>query len=351
MGSNSAPTPPPAPDPTVVAGAQTTSNLATAQAQSQLNNTNIVGPDGSLTYTQPGGPDTPYTQTTTLSPQEQAIYNAQTANEAGALNLASQDQGNVANALGQTVSAPTMQGSVANGAIASGYNAGGPIQTQIGGQNINQSVSNAEFANFAQQMGLLQPQMTQASEQQQAQMAAQGLNPNSAAYQNSQQLFNNGQATELQQAAEQAVGAGNAEQNTLFGQQATSGEFANQAQAQQNEENAGAATFANTAQGQGNEQALANATLGNNAAQSTFNNQVTAQQLPIQEYQALEGGAQVQAPQSTPAQTSVAPTDVTGAYALQQQALQQDYQSQMQSYNSSLGGLFNLGSAAMMAFA
>jgi hypothetical protein len=58
---------------------------------------------------------------------------------------------------------------------------------------------------------------------------------------------------------------------------------------------------------------------------------------------------QVQAPSSTPAQTSIAPTNVLGAYQLQQNAEQADYQAQLQNYNSGLGGLFNLGSAALSA--
>jgi hypothetical protein len=58
---------------------------------------------------------------------------------------------------------------------------------------------------------------------------------------------------------------------------------------------------------------------------------------------------QVQAPSSTPAQTSIAPTNVLGAYQLQQNAEQANYQAQLQNYNSGLGGLFNLGSAALSA--
>ena len=52
----------------------------------------------------------------------------------------------------------------------------------------------------------------------------------------------------------------------------------------------------------------------------------------------------------SPAQLSpaaVAPADVTGAYSLQQAALQNAYQAQMQNYQSGLGGLFNLGGAAL----
>jgi hypothetical protein len=244
---------------------------------------------------------------------------------------------------------------------------GGNIQSQIGSQNINQSVGDTIGSQFAAQEALLQPQQQQAAEHQNAAMIAQGLNPNDAAYQNSQQLFNNQQAMQTAQVAANAVGAGNAEQNTLFGQQQaqgqfanqaqeqqygqalSSGEFANQAAGQQFAQNQAQAGFGNTAQQQAYNEAQGNATLYNQSAQQGFQNTAYSQQLPINELTALLSSGQVQTPQVGQfGQTAVAPTDVTGAYALQQQQLNNNYQSQMQNYNAGLSGLFNLGSAAMM---
>jgi hypothetical protein len=332
-----------------VDAAQTASNEATASYQSQLNNGNSSGPYGSVTNSY-NPTANQWTQTTSLSPQEQAIFNAGTGDTAEALGIAGNQLGNVQNALDQTLSAPKMQTGVSNGPIQTGYNAGGPIQTSVGNSNINQSVGNAEMANFAGQMQLLQPQMQQASEQQNANLIAQGLNPNDAAYQNSQTLFNNGQAVQLGQAASNAVAAGNAEQNTLFGQEVQQGTFANAAQAQENTQNQGQATFANTAQEQANAEAMANAQLNNSALQSDFSNQAYAQQLPINEFTALASSGQTQLPSAANLSSSaVSPTDVLGAYSLQNQAQQADYQSQMQQYQSGLGGLFSLGSAVMGA--
>ena len=269
-----------------------------------------------------------------------------------ALNIATGDLSNVQNALATPVNAPTnLQSGVTNGPIANSYGTGGQIQGQIGSQNINQSVQNAENASYAQQMGLLQPQQQQAAEAQQAGLTAQGLNPNDAAYQNSQTLFGNQQATQQAQVAANAVAAGNAEQNTLFGQQSAQGQFANSAQAQANTQNQAAAGFANTAQQQANSQAQANAALNNSAAAQGFGEQLTAQQTPINEFTALQSNSQVQAPSSNPAQTSVAPTDVTGAYALSAQQQQAQYQAQMAQYQSGLSGLYSLGSAGISALA
>lgn len=76
---------PSAPDPVKTAQAQSQYNIQTAQAQQALNQTDQVNPWGSSTYTQNGtqtiiGADgqpiqvPKYTQTTTLSPEQQAIF-------------------------------------------------------------------------------------------------------------------------------------------------------------------------------------------------------------------------------------------------------------------------------------
>ena len=83
MCAPSAPTPP---DPKQTAAASTGTNIGTAIANSSLNNVNQVGPNGSLTYNQSGSTkftdpysgqtyDIPnYTQTTSLSPDQQKLY-------------------------------------------------------------------------------------------------------------------------------------------------------------------------------------------------------------------------------------------------------------------------------------
>lgn len=76
---------PQAPDPTTVANAQTKSNIGTATAQQGMNQIDQVTPTGSLTYTQTGtNPDgTPkYTATTQLSqPQQQLLTTGQGAQQ------------------------------------------------------------------------------------------------------------------------------------------------------------------------------------------------------------------------------------------------------------------------------
>ncbi len=178
------------------------------------------------------------------------------------------------------------------------------------------------------------------------------------------QIFGGQQNQAYGQAIFNAINAGDAEQNTLFGQNLASGQFANQAQAQQYGENQGLAQFYNTAQGQTNAQnaaaagfnnqslgqswqeQYANAQLANQAAQQQFQDQAYATQLPINEFTALMGSTQVGMPPSAPAQnTQVQPANALGSYALQQKAQQDAYDQQMQAYDQKLSGLYGLGSS------
>lgn len=95
-GGSSAP-PPPAPAPFNSAQAsadQTKSNVNTAVANAQLQNTNQITPYGNLTYTQGpskviDGLDVPsYIATQTLSPEQQGIYDKTTGLQNRALGLA-----------------------------------------------------------------------------------------------------------------------------------------------------------------------------------------------------------------------------------------------------------------------
>jgi hypothetical protein len=97
--------PPPAPDPVATANAQTASNKATSTTQQELNSTNQVTPQGNLTYAQSGtfADGTPqFTATTTLSPEQQKLYDQQTATQGKIGNIAS----NQADSIGNLLSTP-----------------------------------------------------------------------------------------------------------------------------------------------------------------------------------------------------------------------------------------------------
>jgi hypothetical protein len=123
MGKSS-PTPPTPPDPVKTASAQTGSNIGTAIANATIGNANTYGPTGSTVYNQIGnqkitGPDgqiygvPQYSQTTTLSPEQQGLYNQQTKLSGDLNNLALGQTARLSDVLGQPVNTdglPPMSG-------------------------------------------------------------------------------------------------------------------------------------------------------------------------------------------------------------------------------------------------
>ncbi len=95
---------PQVPSASSTAQAQTASNVDTAKAQAQLNNTNQVTPYGNLTYTStPGADGIPqYTATQTLSPQQQQLLNT----NQGTLQSLSNTGTGLAGQIGDNLSKP-----------------------------------------------------------------------------------------------------------------------------------------------------------------------------------------------------------------------------------------------------
>lgn len=376
----SAPKPPPAPDPRVVSQAQTESNIATAREQQRLNMVNTYGPDGSVVYgadpNAPGG----YSQTTTLSPQQQQIYNLGNQANVGALGIANDQIGRVGQALQTPLSMeglPGLSGGPQGGPVQSSFNMGGPLQygfdpgQQVQGQ-VGGDLEAARYQNMAavygQAASRLDPRFDRQQQQLETRLANQGLSQNSDAYRTAMDTFGRERSDAYNQAIFSAVGAGEGAANSMFGRQLQQGQFANQAAGQMYQQNMGqaafnnqtagqdygqnlgAAQFANAAQQQQFQQQLAAAQMGNQARQQGLQEQAYLQNQPINQWSALMSGSQVSMPQGVQySPTGVAPTDVLGAHALSQQAQQQAYAQQMQNRSGMMGGLFQLGSAAILA--
>ena len=368
MGKSS-PSPPPVPDPYATASAQGTSNANTATAQTALSNANTYTPygqtvysvTGSQTITNPDGTTTSvptYSVHQDISQQQQQLLQ-QNEDLSSSLNGIAQK---ATNRIGSTLSnpitqsqlsplqlsagaTPTLQNSYASGQVQTGYDPGGTIQTSYntgpalqtgydaGGsiqsdvnlntnspttfgqtQNAVQYFQPGDFsaqANAATNAVLqrLAPSMAAQQESLNANLANQGTAQGSAAY-NAAQLSQNQANNDLRLGA---VATGDAEQQALFGQQATAnqlynsaqnqdysqqlgrgqfaqagiaannaatldmGQFHNAAQGQQNSENAAAAAFFNQSVGQTNAQNAALAAFGNSAqAQQNAENQAQA---------------------------------------------------------------------------
>ena len=177
MGKQSAP---PAPDYTAAANATAAGNLAAAQQATVANRVNQVGPNGSLTYTQadPSNPNSQWTATQTLSPAQQELQNTQ--------NSLSKQYGNIAQTglAGATgaLSSPTID------------------QTQLAAmpQNAGTTTQDAMMARLAPQQAI----QTKALD---TQLANQGIQQGSEAWQNAKTQQSQQQNDQRNQAALQGI--------------------------------------------------------------------------------------------------------------------------------------------------
>lgn len=268
MGKPSAPA---APDPKETAAASTGTNVATALANANLNNVNQVGPNGSINYSQSGtykftdpytgqSYDIPqFTQTTSLSPDQQKLY-----------DLNNQTQQN----LGQI-------------GVSQSSKIGSLLNTPFDASTANKAVEDKIAALGSAR---LDPQFARSEDALRTQLANQGIQPGSAAW--------NAQMTQFQQGKNDAY-------NQLY----------------------------------------------LNGNQQAYQQAITDRNQPINEITALMSGSQVSNPTfgSTP-QTTIPTTDTAGLINQNYQQQYQNYQSQMSQQNALLGGLFGLGSAGIFKF-
>ena len=315
MGKPSAPA---APDPQVTAQAQTQSNIATADNNAALNRVNQYTPYGSSVYSIDGtnADGVPqYSQTTSLSPTEQNLFNMTQQGETALGQTALGQLSNLQSAYSTPFSfgGPNVQGSVA------------APSTSINSFANPQAIQQAQDAAYKSQTQYLDPQYAQQGATLNAQLANEGLQTGDKAYDNAQTMFNNQKQQAYQGAQDAAVQAGNQEQNVLFGQglSANNQEFG---------QNLSAANLNNSASAQALQQAL-----------GLYNQ-------PLNSYNALATGAQVQNPtfNSVPA-ANQANTDVAGITNSAYQNQLSAYQQQQAGINNLFGLGGSLGAAAILA--
>ena len=320
----SAPAAPAAPTPEATASAQTGSNIGTAITQSELNDVNQTTPYGSSTFTQTGS--TPYTDAssgiTYQIPQEQQNV---TLNPAEQSALTSEQQ--IAQTLGGYG-----QDIVNNNASAIttplNFSALPQAPTNLGPSvnpaNYQGEANQAAEAAYAQGEGLIQPGQQYAQQQLASSLSNAGIPVTSAAAQQQDNLLATQQMGQNNNLAESAIGLGQGEQATLEGEAYNTD--------------------------------TANAALQNQAIQTGLQEQTLAQDQPINELAALlQGGGAITSPNViSPAQSGVSPTDVVGATATSQNALEQNYNAQVNAANSgnatTAGTIGAIGTAAAVIF-
>ena len=385
MSKPDAPTPP---SPIATAAAQTGTNVSTGVANAFLNNVNQVTPTGNLNYDVTGNyawtdPSTGqsysiprFTATQVMTPQGQAIQGQQLATQYNLAGMANAQSQNIAQLLSQPMNlsgAPTAgsaQGILGVPGAATSYNTGGPIQSSLNltGDANQSNIQNTYGTNFdvasvqKALMGQMQPQLDIQKQQQQQQLADQGIRYGSQAYNNAMTPFNQQENNAWMQSITGATGQ-QAQQMQMAGAQAA---FQNAAQQQAYEQQLGQASFGNAAQGQQYQQNAALAAFGNaglaqqiaqqqagfNAAQTARNQymqeQYAQRNQPINETSALLSGSQVQSvPWLNSPNSQIPTTDFAGITNQNFQNQLGVYNAQTSQYNTLMGGILGLGAGAL----
>jgi hypothetical protein len=342
-------------------------NRDAAITQANLNRINQVTPQGSLTYSSNGtnADGTPiYTQTQTLSPDEQKKYD-QGNQVAIALNgLANDNISRVGDAQSKPFTYDGMT-PLKTSLGLSGPGDSGAIQKNLDYSGLTKLPGTDDFSADAKRVSdsvynqaasRLNPQWQQSENDVKSQLAAKGISENSDAYRREYDNLMRAKNDAYTSAQNEAQVAGGNEQSRLFGLAMSS------RQQGQNEVNT-QGQFANTAQQQqfGQDTTRTGITNANASAEAAFNNQARQQQieqaaylrnLPLNDIAALLGtGPGVQDPNFNPvAQVGVAAPDYQGQVNSNYQTAMQQYNSQQAARSQMLGSIFGaVGSAAALS--
>jgi hypothetical protein len=321
---------PAAPDPYQSAQAQYQFGTQAAAYNKALGAGTTIGPTGQQTMRQTGtDPNTGapiYTNTTSLSPAQQAIFNLQQANQTTSGQTAAGLAGQAQRSLGQP-----LPGNVAPTSVQMGINTAN-VPGIIGAGDLNNFTRQQQQAAYANQTQYLDPQFGQQKEQLDAQLQNAGAHPGDPAYNNAMTLFNN----QKQQAYQSAFN--NSQQTGLAAQQALYGESANTNQQM----------FGQSAA----EQQAANAAAGQQYGQELqgLQTQLALRDQPLNEYNAAEGGVSANLPSFGLGGSgggggggAVSAPDIM-------QAFQNQYQGQLAGYNANVASTnADVGAGASLA--
>lgn len=334
------------PDPVATAGAQAAANKEAAIAGTQLSQVNQQTPWGALTYRQHGttADGIPqYTATTSLSPDQQRLYETTTAAAQKYADTGMSQVDAMSRRMAQPFSissmgAPArMMGAPEGRDLQYGVTDAGAIQRDLdfgkyGDPNIErQRVEDAMFER-------MNPQIEQDRQAMETKLANQGLMPGSQAYDRAYDAL----SRQINDARLGVTAAAGAEQSRLFDLAMQDANFQNAAQAQQFGQGLTNVQANNAAVAQKLNQDLARGEFQNNMRNAAIQEAIMDRQIPLNEMSALLQGGQVQMPQfmSTPVR-QVQPADIMGAtYA--------NYNQQAQNANASRQGMYDLLGTGML---
>jgi hypothetical protein len=355
----SKPDPPQPPNPIQTAGAQTSTNVSTAIANAFLNNVNQQTPLGALTYdptdtfswTDPvtaARYDIPrFTATQTLSPIEQLIQNRGEITKANLADIGQQQSGQLGNLLRQPFTLAGAPGAGDPNLLVSGIapspfiGDAGAITKTYGPNDYSADRANVEQALY----GRINPQLDIEKQKLQQQLSDQGLRPGSPAYTAAMDQYAR-QANDARLAVTAQAGQ---EQQRMQQMAAQRAGFENQAQQQLFQQLTGRSTLLNATAQQQLQQEQAIIAAKDASRQQYLQELFAAQNQPINVVSALLSGSQVQQPNFiTQPRYQIPTTDIAGL--INQNFSQQfaNYQQQNAQANQIIGGLFGLGTGALV---
>jgi hypothetical protein len=332
MGKSSGPPPP---DYAALAAQQGTESRDTAAYNAAINRTNSIGPAGSTTWTiRPGAdPQNPkpgdYIQTTALAPAQQALQEGQDRISQQYLGTAEAGLGRVADAMAtpfNTSGLPQID--------ATGKPVVGQLSTQ-GLPELNYGTTSSRDRVEQALLSRLNPQIEQDRAGLENRLLNSGIEKGTEAW-NREMTRSDQAATDARMQAilagggeeSRQAGLQSAQRSQLFGEQATSGNFANTAARD-------AIAQALQARGQGVQE------------------QAYLRQLPINEVNALRTGSQVTMPQFGSGSGGYNATAAGGnpleAGLAQGQFDMSKFQNQQSGQNALLSGLASIASAYLMS--
>jgi hypothetical protein len=292
------------PDYASIANFQSQYNLNNARQQSNMNNPNYYGPQGSQVRTM--NPDGTYSVTQTLDPQLQANYDASNKLQGSLLSQAQSVAGKPLNFNGAPA-APTFDTSKVSAIPAADANDLAQMRDSV----------------YQQQTQYLDPQFQQGQSDLESKLANQGIMPGSEAYNREMNNFNLTKQKAYGDARNSAIQAGGQEQSRLFG-----------IGLQSNQAGMNNAVTGFNAGMQGRQQ-------GVSEAQALHNS-------PINDINALKSGSQIQLPTFAGQNlTNIPGVDYMNAANLGFMANLGQQNADAAASQNTKSGLFGLGSAAL----
>ena len=367
MGKKSTPKAPPPPDYAAAAREQGQANIEAAKIGAELARTNQYTPYGNQIFTQNPGSNQ-WSSTTTLSPEQQRLYDLQTQGQTTLGETAVGQLGRIQDTFGQDFDMSGAPGRVTSVGAPdySMYDPSGILQnldfSQLGdvpaGEDYGEQRQSVEDALYRRATATLDPQFEKELDQTRTRLINSGVQEGTEAFRNAMDQYSRDRESAYGGARDRAILAGGQEQSRLsadrlasraqmLAQAVTGGQFSNDAQQQIMQ----ALGFNNATEAQSFLDQIAAGNFQNKQRGAAIDEEAYLRNLPLNEYNALATGAQVTNPRfaDTQAVQGPAAAPTFAATQAQDQRAIDLYNAQLAQQGSAWGGLGALGGGLLSA--